>query len=127
MRCDWCAKTRNNHEAKFVVTTGRIDTMETEVHFICMIHADKLCADRHRVISRNIAGVRIDEFELQQINGTAEKYYHARESLRNAAKPPFARTGNIQVPRTQPFSGGVRRERRFYWDQGEVRFYIPVY
>lgn len=130
MRCDWCAKTYNNHEARFVVVTGRIDTMETEVSFICMIHADKLCAERGHVVSRNIAGIRIDEFELQQINRTAEKYYNARESLigrGSRGSHPLGGTGNISVPRTQPYNGSVRRAGGFYWDQGEVRFHIPVY
>lgn len=126
MNCDWCIKNGELKfgEAKFVVATGRIDTMEVEAWFICMMHAEKICADHNRVVRRRIAGVVIDEFELHSISEKAQEFYHDRFV---AGVPAVGGTGNIPDPLTQPFSGSIRRERRFYWDTGEIRIHIPVY
>lgn len=128
MECDWCYnETKTHTPAKYIVCTGRIDTMRVKEFFICINHADQLCA-RFRGRRGMMGGATFDDWELHWITEKAHEFYNKRTAQRitDAAKRSI-RARYLPYTVTQPDLGSVRREGRIYRHQGEVWGSVPLH
>ena len=126
--CDWCfTETKLYIPAKYVVCTGRIDTMKVREFFICGSHADKLCA-QFRNGRGIIAGTTFDVWELHWITEKAREFYikRAERQFINAAKRTM-RARNLPYTFPQLDHWSVRREGGFHWNPREIRKSLPVH
>jgi hypothetical protein len=127
--CEWCfneAKTYKN--AKFVVVTGRFDTMDVKEHFICTFHADELTT-RFRGKRGMMGGVTFDDWELHWMTEKTREFYIERDAKRiaDAIKRSSGIPGNLPYKVQKLDSCGVQRGRWVHRYQGEIRGTLPVY
>ena len=128
VECDWCWKESHAHvPAKYVVCTGRIDTMRIKDFFICDHHAEKLVSEFQGVRGM-IGGATFDVWELHWITEKAREFYIRRTAQRisDAAKRAV-RTRSLPYTFPQLDHWSLRREGGFYWNTGEIRKSVPVH
>src|ERR1700722_10194575 len=121
MECDWCYHESKAHvPAKYVVCTGRIDTMRVKEFFICDHHAEKLVSEFQGVRGM-VGGTTFDIWELHWITEKAREFYHTRtvRRIEDAAKRS-TRARYLPYSLTQPDHWSVRREGWFYRDKGKI-------
>jgi hypothetical protein len=135
VECDWCWQESHAHvPAKYVVCTGRIDTMRIKESFICDYHAEKLVSEFQGVRGM-IGGTSFDEWELHWITEGAREFYIERTAQRisDAAKRAArnqgaaARTRNIPYTLSEPDRWGVQRGGGFYRNPREIRESPPFH
>jgi hypothetical protein len=133
--CEWCYHERKlSVAAKWVVCTGRIDTMKIKEFFICDNHAD-LLTTQFRGRRGMIAGVTFDEWELHWVTEEAREFHTNRtvERFNEAARKagakaaPLATGGYIPYSITQPDPWSVQRRGWFHRDTGKIRKSVPIH
>jgi hypothetical protein len=119
-------------EAKFVVITGRIDTMTVREFFICNKHADKLCEYNTSSSRHVIAGFTFDEWIMNTITEKAHDFYvrRAAERIAAAARNTGAvsrKAGNIPYSIAEPDPWRLQRGGWFYRNPREIREPVPFH
>lgn len=128
MICDWCYhQTRTYQTAKYVVVTGKMDTMTVEEHFICMGHADELCGRYKPGERRMIAGATFDEWDLHWITEKAHEFYNKRAAGAADQYKRAVRARYLPYTLTEPDTSRLRRERWVHRYPGEIRGSVPIH
>lgn len=126
LNCDWCYNlTKSLVEAKFVVITGRIDTMTVREFFICNKHADKLCEYETSASRHVIAGFTFDEWIMNTITEKARDFYIKRSAERIAAAARNSgavtrKAGNIPYSLAESDRWSLQRGGGFYRNQRKI-------
>jgi hypothetical protein len=132
--CEWCFnETRTYKDARFVVVTGRSDTMVVKEYFICTFHADELTTRFRNTTRGMMGGATFDDWELHWMTEKAREFYIERDAERIAERIAAAikrspgMPGNLPYKVQKPNPGGVQRGRWVYRDQGKIWQSLPVY